>query len=268
MAEPKDTYQIALSREELLVVMAYLNARELPGYDMKWTEEMSKEDLEKISEVAERALFARNFLARDKDQKVYVNPLVFSAVGACVIPERSVILWQVKPGKSFEQYYFHVSRKMNVIHFMPHSMIHQFVAVEDKKQLVRSLLGVISLPTNLTKAPQMSFAIPFALLDETRQLAKGLELNKVSELLSSYFMDKEGCRLFTDALVNPISYTTITQIDHKTNHADDFSILQGHDSLWNIKPEEEQNEKKARIESTFTSEIIEKIKTKLLDDNA
>jgi hypothetical protein len=94
-----------------------------------------------------------------------------------------------------------------------------------------------------------------------------MESNKVCELLSSYISNVEVCRTFADALFNPISYTTITQIDHKTNHADDFSILNGPDSLWHIQPEEEQNEKKARIEYAFTGEIIGKIKTMLLNDH-
>lgn len=261
MTEKREVYQIGLSREELLTIMSYMEIKELAGFDLEWVEALTEEQKIFASEIAERALFARTFIARDKDAKIFVNPLVFAAVGACASPEISVLLRQIKPENPLITTNFHISRQMNVIHFMPHPMLHQFLAVDEKEKLMKALLSALSLPNSMAQLDQEPVKIPLATLNEARQDIKEGRLQGLEEKFETSSFTPEGADVFAKALSKPVSYSILIMVDQKKEKAEDLSLLQGADSLWMIEPdiEETDKEKIVTISATTGDCIVEKL---------
>ena len=110
---------MALSQEELFVILAHLKAERLLGLESEILKGLSGDQISLVMGVAERALMARGFLKPGPENRLQLEPPVFAAVGACAFPETSLIVTRHRPDAVGENYFFHTSRKMIVMHTMP-----------------------------------------------------------------------------------------------------------------------------------------------------
>ena len=115
----------AVSTEELLVILGYLKAESMPGVDGSRLQGLGEEQLGWALGIAERALYARGFIIPDPQKKPALAPTVFSVVGACVMPEITIVVSCNRPNQRREEYYYHLSRAMAVMHYSLNEGIHQ-----------------------------------------------------------------------------------------------------------------------------------------------
>lgn len=149
---------IALSREELYVVMRLLKAGSLPGFDLSWLQTNEDgslaDETQKKLEVATNALIARGYLAIKAAEaatqpptpllNVSLPPQVISLVGACAFAEYSVLLsLRVSPGPQLT--YLHEYQGLGVVHTMPQQDVHLFELVDGRDGLLAVIHEALSL---------------------------------------------------------------------------------------------------------------------------
>jgi hypothetical protein len=142
--EKKHALSFALSQEELFVVLAYLKQPAMMGLNASSLSKLSEEQKHIVLDVAERALIARSMLVVDGKDHLKLSDPVFALVAGCVASDAAVVISYEFPKRPPEAFFFHVSRKLNIVHTIPMSAIHQFIAVEDRKALLRSAMAALS----------------------------------------------------------------------------------------------------------------------------
>jgi hypothetical protein len=257
----KTSLSIALSQEELFVVLAYLKGESLPGFEIERFKKLSEQELSLLIGIAERALVARGFLKPDSDNQLKLEPAVFAIVGACAFPEKSLMLTRFRPNAMIEEYFFHISRKMIVMHTMPVSTIHQFIAAEDKSAIIKaavSILNIDSLPES--KCPQGQ--IKQNTLDAARDIALEKGIESASTLLSQGGLDKLTAQQLSTTLSEPVANTLFAYVENDTKgiSASGFTVLQGKNALWLLSPGEDPEHDLVSILSVSSNDVIQRVK--------
>lgn len=86
-----DNISFAVSVEELFVNLGHLKAESTPGVDGSHLQGLEEEQMELALGIAEHSLYARGFNVPNQQKKPVLAPTVFSMVGACVMPEVTII---------------------------------------------------------------------------------------------------------------------------------------------------------------------------------
>jgi hypothetical protein len=146
---------LALSREELYVVMRFLKATYIPGFDLAWLKAAPDgsipEDVQRALEVATNALIARGYLSLNeaeeaKPMEVTLPSPVIALVGACIFGELSVLLSLYKPEEQGIMY-LHKLHQLGVVHTVPLPGVHQFEAVDGEAGILSVIHDVLGLHT-------------------------------------------------------------------------------------------------------------------------
>jgi hypothetical protein len=186
----KTSLSMALSQEELFVIMLYLKAEKLPGLELEVFKSLSEEQTAFMMGIAERALVARNFLKPDPEGRLKLEQTIFAIVGACAFPDRSLIVTRTRPEAIEENYFFHTSRNIIVMHTTPVTTIHQFIAVEEKMALMKTILSILNMPS-LSKPKYKSGSIQQTVLEEARNAALEKGAEEASMILFQTKLDKK-----------------------------------------------------------------------------
>ncbi len=149
---------IALSREELYVILRLLKAGSLPGFDLSWLQKNEDgtlaDETQRMLEVATNGLIARGYLAIKSAEaatqpptpllNVTLPPLVISLVGACAFAEWSVLL-SLRISQGPHLTYLHEYQGLGVVHTMPQQDVHLFELVDGRNGLVAVMHEALSL---------------------------------------------------------------------------------------------------------------------------
>jgi len=235
---PKNALSVSLSQEEVLAVLAYLEAPSLVGLETEILQGLGDDERRLVLGVAERALIARGFLRPGADNRLELAPEVQATVGACAFPEESVIVTRSPVNAIQEKYFFHCSRRMVVLHVIPMTAIHQFVALEEKQDMLKAMLSILSLAD--LPAP----ACPPATLEQETLLAARDAAEKGTEaalaLLSPAGLEDVTARELARSLTTLTASTTLVRVAQK--EAAGFTLLQAENGAWVLSPQNGEGE--------------------------
>ncbi len=250
----------ALSQEELFVAMLHLQLEQFPGLDMEVFKPLNKEQLSLLIGVTERALLARNFLKPGQDGTLQLEMLLRGVLLACLFPDTSLLVRHTRPDAAAEEYFFHSYRKMFILHSIPISGIHQFIAVEDKQAIPRAVFSLLSLPDRPHPAFEAG-TTRLSLFEQARDVALERGIEAAMQVLSQDGLTEALAQELAVTLSDPIANTTFVYIAHKnSNLAQGFTILQGKNALWWIEPAGEDEQDRISISSLSSEEIIRRLR--------
>ena len=254
-----------LSQEELFVVLAYLKVDALVGLDNQILKSLSPEQIQLVMSVAERALISREFLSPDADNRLQLEKVVLAIVGACAAAETTLVVTHNRPNRPTENLFFHTARKMVVMHSMPVTAIHQFVALEEKSDIAKLVTAILNVKEqSILKCPEGQ--IQDELITQARDAALESGKAKALEVLAKSKLEQSTAGQFATTLTSLVSNTTQVYIKHQKNGdsaADGFTILQGSNGAWILKPIENDKtaEKYVSLKPTSPKEISEKTRS-------
>jgi hypothetical protein len=231
--DKKKSLTVALSQEELYVVMAYLGANVLLGLDNAPLKELSEDQYKLVMRVAERALIAREFLIPDDNKKFKLNDAIHALIGTCAAPDKSLIIKRTYPNKLPEEYLFHLSRKMIVLHTSPLTAIRQFVALADKEAMLQAALSILELTSSGKPCPP-------AQLTENKlaMVREAMDNNNPEEarmLLKDSNWESVTIEFFIEALKTIVHSDTIAYVVHKSDGdgiVTGSTLLKAENGLW------------------------------------
>lgn len=230
------TLALALSQEELLVVLAYLEVDQLPGLEKDFLGGLPPEVARHGYLVAERALVARNFLRRGTAGRLQLDSSVLAVVGTCARPERTVVVCRRQPDIPEACYYFHASRRMNVLHSIPLTSIHQFIAYADRRLAGRALLSILSLrDQDVSNCPPGS--LPASdLRAAATAVQSGEDASKLKRWLGS--LPSTTATYLASSLSAPVAHTTLAFVAGNGRSAGTgFALLEGVGGLFLLEPD-------------------------------
>lgn len=261
---PKTSLSVALSQEELFVSMMYLQAQQFPGLDLGIFKKLDETQTNLMMGIAERALLARGFLKPGQDGRLQLEAAVNGLLSACLFPETSLFVHHTRSGAETEEYFFHAYRKMFVMHSIPLTAIHQFIAVEDQTAIARAVLSILALPS-LPKPKGKSAQIQLSLLEKGRDIALERGAEEAFHVLQTE-LDDETARELARTLAEPTTNTAFAYLDHRAagRPPQGLTILQGKQTLWLLQPSEDPQDERTSIWPLSSEEVIRKVKSILM----
>ena len=256
---------MTLSQEELFVAMIHLKAEQFPGLDLEVFKELDETQTSLMVGVAERALLARGFLKPDKKGDLQLEPAINGLLAACVFPDKSLFVNRTRPEAGTEEYFFHAYRRMFVMHSIPVTAVHQFIAVEEKDATARAVLSILNL-ASLPKFEGNRGQINLTIFEEARDVASEKGVEEALKVLSRTELDKKTARELALTLVGMVANTTFAYIDHHDNGQppQGFTILQGKKALWWLEPIEDVREELISILPISSEDVIQRMKAFLI----
>jgi hypothetical protein len=223
----------AVSTEELLVILGYLKVDSMPGLDGSHLQGLDEGQMEFALGIAERALYARGFIIPDPQKKPVLAPTVFSMVGACVMPEVTIVLSCNRPKQRQEEYYYHISRGMAVMHYSLNEGIQQFVAVSERATIAQSILSTLKLrEKSALKCPPIQ--IKASLFGEMRKALNEDRFPDASRLLTESGLNSASAQAMLETQQHPVANTTIGYLKGRDGEvtASGFTVIEGDNGLW------------------------------------
>lgn len=168
---------VALSREELFVLMRLLGARAIPGFDTSWLklgpDGQPAPAMLPALEAAANGLLARGLLTAsepgaDQSGLAMPSPLI-ALIGTSYLSETNVLL-SLRAPQGVRQAYLHEFRDLGVVHMSPLPGLHQFSALDGRRGILGAIDNVLTLHTQA--APQVPpGTIAAATLERARDAA-------------------------------------------------------------------------------------------------
>jgi len=187
-------------------------------------------------------MIARGFLIRDHNHRFKLSAPAFACLSACADPEKSIIIRHTIQNGSEEDYFFHAARKMRVIHTLPITAIHQFIAVEDDLAWNKAILSVLKIE-RVSKAKCEKAELDMSVLNKARDFALNGKIKEAEDILKTQ-IGEDPSSMLSKALSKPISNTTVAFVGNTKKEVDGFSIFQSKDSLWLLKPTDSSEDSK------------------------
>jgi hypothetical protein len=258
--DKKSTLSFALSQEQLFVILAYLHANALAGLEEELVNGLSAREKTLVMGVAERSLVARGFLVGDVNHRLKLSDPVSAVVGPCAFPERSTLVRTTRSQGVEETFYFHSARKMHILHTLPFTAIHQFIAVESPTEFVKAILSTLHLP-ELEELDVPAGMVPARVLIEARDVSSKGKNDQAVTVFTKAGMERSTANRLIEAFARPELNATFSSVEGAGDgqKVEGFSILQGQNSLWLLTPD--QNVDQIRINSLSTRAVIERIRS-------
>lgn len=257
---PKEVLTFALSQEELLVVLAYLQATSLLGFDIEVFQGLGDTEREMVFSVAERALMARGFLRPGADGRLQLEPAIFATVGACAMPDETIVVTRNPAGALQEKYFFHCSRRMVVLHTVPVSAIHQFIAFEEKSAILRAILSILALSDRPPLSCSATVLEQESLLSARDAAEKGAHSARAFLLQAG--LEENTAEELAQSLASLSASTTLVRVAQ--DEAAGFTLLQAKNGDWLLSPEDPESEKpKVSVVPVSSEEIRERVRSLL-----
>lgn len=254
----------AVSVEELLVILGYLKAESLPGVDGSHLQGLDEEHMELALGIAERALYARGFIVPNPQKKPVLAPTVFSVVGACAMPEISILVSSNRPEQRREDFYYHISRSMVVMHYSLNQGIHQFVAVTERSIIPQSILSVLQLKERPALAcPPLR--VKASIFGEARKASLENRPSDALRLWNESGADPASAQAMVQTQGKPIANTMIGQLagQNEKGTSDSFTVIEGGNGIWIVTTPENMPvpDPDFLIVPASTEDVIQRVKT-------
>ncbi len=253
---------VGLSQEELFVMLNYMGVTDLLGLDFNVLKELTEDQIKMALGVAERALVARGFLI-PKVERLTLADVPHALVRTCTNPETSLLISCHYPERVEENYYFHLARKMQVLHTIPVTAIHQFIALESLNAMLQSALSTLQLgnpPVLKCESAHISDEVVTQAQEASQQGKDVLKILKASGLNQSV------AREFATTLKEPTLNHSIAFLRHTSNgnsDVDGFALLGGKNGLWLMYPEDQaadEEQKMIFVQPVTPQEVAQKLK--------
>lgn len=250
------------SQEELFVILSYMKITDLLGLDVNVLQGLNEEQISLVMGVAERALIARGFLI-PKGEQLALADVPHALVRTCTNPETSLLLSCHYPEQDEENYYYHLAREMKVLHTVPMTAIHQFIAMESLTATLQSALSVL----NLGDPPALkceSGYIPDAIVRQAQETAQ--QGRDVYDILNASGLQQSTAQAFANTLKTPRLNHSVVFVQHLKNgdsRVDGFALLGGENGLWLMYPAdqtESQEQKMIFVQPTTPQAVAQKLK--------
>lgn len=217
--------KIALSHEELYLILRLLRAERIPGYDLTWVQTRPDgtipEESERALEVATAALMARGYLvpgpapAEGEKIRVDVPSPVLALVGACAFGEYSMLL-SLHRAQARSDVYLHELRGLGVAHTFPLPAVHQFESLAGRA----GVLALIDRALGLDEQPGVPLddgraAAP--VVEQARDYALAGECGLAAQILIASGVPSPTARALADAMYGATALGSIT-IAHQTRY--------------------------------------------------
>jgi hypothetical protein len=255
------SHSMALSQEELFVIMFYLRTETLPGFDLSIIKNLDQDQLNLIVGVAERALLARGFLKPDSEGRLQPELYIKLIIGTCTAPEKSLIITRICPKAPEEDYFFHTLSDVIVMHSIPITSMHQFIAVKDKKAITRTAISILSMDS-LPKLKCTPGTVQQTVLENARDAAQNSGSKDALEILTHTDLTKETARQFAATLTRSVTNTTFAYFT-KDKPIDGFTLLQGENGYWLLEPVEDSTNGMISVFPVSNRNIIQRIRSLL-----
>lgn len=259
-AQPQLSYR--LSREELLLLLALVKAKEIPGLDPDPLGDKLTKEQRAIGYVhAERSLRAREFARIGAKGSLQVDQRLLLAAATCAFPERMILAYHV-PHRSLPVRYFgHIRRGVSVLHSKDMQPLHDLSFFRTPQEMIAKMVESCGLQT--TKPSQAgSFVIPNDRVAQVRQAAETGKSSKARRLLESAGVEKSAARDFAGLLGDEHSLTVIQviRIEDKEVLLESMTVAASGASAWVMTAADEEN----RIFKPFSAhdlpgELFEKL---------
>lgn len=261
----EDQLTVALSQEELFVILAHLNLSGLMGLDGSIFDNLTESQTQLVLVVAERALIARGFLRPGNSGGLELLPTILLLMNICIEPTNSLVVTRNYPKNTSIAYFFHTKDGITVAHTCPASGIHQFVVLKGQTDFIDSVLRILDLQDSPT-IDCLPGKIEESVMVRANQVADAQGLSGVLSVLKQSSLNTEATHELAVTFTQPIANTTIVCINHKKSadsSAEGFTILQGSNGLWMLKPIEGVNTTGNMIEIAPASSqnVVSAVKT-------
>jgi hypothetical protein len=262
--DKKNTLSFALSYDELIVLLQYFKRPEMPGLNTAPLQELSEQERKMMITVAERALLARGFLVIGGNSKLKMIDPVIALVGPCIESEKTLIVKFDSMYTPNQSIFFHTARKMRVMHSTPISGIHQFIAVEDDKAFLQSIL-VLSQIGDYKKTPCENGKIRLDAFEAIRAKSQEAGENRTAQSLIDIGLSQTTANLLVKCLASPIAYITFDYNNQSLNIVEGFSIFIGNNTVWLFEPSDQDGN--FSVSTSSSDEIITRIKKLITQTN-
>lgn len=259
MKKKKKYLSFAVSNEELHVILKYLDTDRLAGLEFSPAFLRLNTDNDKLLfELAEKALLARGFLKPGEDGKLKLIDPIFAALGTCAFPHTSLLVTKGVFDDHQQIFYFHTYRKMLVIHTVPMTDIHQFMAVDEEKMVFDLLVSFLQL-ADVDDQRFDPVELELVSLLEARNIAVKQGTSPAFQYLVKNGLHKEIAQTFAESLAKPCLTTTVSYVAQSGEVTEGFTIIFDATHFWLISPSATGNES-VEIKVTSRNEITEKVK--------
>lgn len=260
----KESLAVSLSQEELFVILGYLEVSSMMGLDGSVLDDLGEDRIRLVLGVAERALVARGFLAPGESDNFKLDPTILAIAVTCATPEHTLVVTQNRPDKLAQAHFFHTARKMVVEHTIPASSIHQFIVLKDREAMVQSALSILA-PDFQDALSCPCGRVPEYLVTQARDAALQGGQAAALSVLAQTKLEPVTAEQFSLTLAHPLANATMVYIEHQEQgemFADGFTVLQGTNGAWILRPVEDSSlsEEYVLLKPASTAEISQEFK--------
>ena len=245
---------VALSQEELFVLLGYLKAPSLMGLDGKILDQLPPSEARAVLKAAERCLVARGHLQPASDHRFTLLTEITGLLATCITPEVSVLVNHNRSEHLDEQLFIHHLRKMTVLHTLPLSGIHQFIALEKKNASLQVITSLMKL-SDKNEFQGRAGEIFSSQIMVAREYAQKNRKEECVDILVKGGLKKEFAEKLAVTLMNPLSSTNVVMIRHgkNFNEGQGLNVLQGGNCIWLLRPQDYDSQERRPVEVTAVS---------------
>ncbi len=259
--EESSALTLGFSSEEMFYLLDCLSAPELPGIDREPFSQLQEAQQKLALDVARRALLARQLLVPG-DGGLQADPLVPILLGPNVAPEHSIIIWRSGGAEPERTYFAHSLKDVHVLRWTSALGIHQFVLVEDKAALEKSVLDLLALEGGELLSGPVS-RIQAATFEQAKAAAAERGAAAAESLLRESRVPAETAAAVAAALAAPKALVSMAGMHHgRENSRSEFSftVLKGDHGVWLIESPETDSDDQLTIRPSSASEVAQRIR--------
>ncbi len=230
---------LTLSREELLAVLAVLRATTIPGLEREPSGELTPEQEAFALVVARRALLARELAQLRADGEFLLHRALLTAVGVCAYARDSILAYHWPSGALAPARLFgHVRGADAVTHTTPEPVLHRFVLLASRDELVEQVLTFCEF-RETPPAANLDFIVPRQIFADARLLAGRGDAPAAQTLLTQDGVSESAATALVSTLTSAPRVSVLqmlTQANDQTVRTREFTLIQDQSTAWWLAP--------------------------------
>lgn len=228
-----EVVSLQLSHEEVLAILALLQADTIPGLEEDEVEEWSEEQQQFALSLARRVLQSRGF-AQVQDGVFMLHRAVLTAVGVCAYSQSAAMVYHWSDAAIVPTSFFaHLRERDAVLHTRPAPSMHSFALQPSKDALVDAILEACEY-SETADTVAMDLLLSRDAFARARELAEKGRLDEARQQVGDGTSDG-AAQAFTEMLASlpRVSiFQTLKQQKDKAVHTRQFTLLQSAPNAW------------------------------------
>lgn len=241
-----ETINLVLASDELRLVLALLQAGNLPGLD-PLPENLQVPAARELADlVASRTLRARGLAQLNQDDgSLRLHPTLLTAVGVCAYAASSLFVFHwAERGTIPQRYFGHIRENDVVLHARPEPDLHLFSIVAGRPALYQQLMKACAFELD-GAGEQMGFELSSPIFVQVRELAYAAAVQDATQLLIKNGAPQQAAEQFVHTLSSPHQVAimqTLQQVGNEQVNRHDATLLQNSSAPWLIRPQAESEQ--------------------------